>query len=201
MKTAKNLRYNLAVKITFTTFTSANATVKETLQGFKSYIKNFVNITCKNPKIEELILLSYDSCNAINTGKGNFFLFLKFFVNSSVIRDDIEARLNMFVSTSAKWDLSETTSSNVTVSRSESALLLPLLMWKLDKRTHCFVEEENLEVGLTEYFDVDVSPLLICQSLIIKDYEFGVDWTSIRNEYAYKGLKCHHLTLMHTMMV
>lgn len=107
----------------------------------------------------------------------------------------------MFVSTSAKWDLSETTSSNVTVSRSESALLLPLLMWKLDKRTHCFVEEENLEVGLTEYFDVDVSPLLICQSLIIKDYEFGVDWTSIRNEYAYKGLKCHHLTLMDTMMV
>lgn len=184
-----NLRYTLAVKITFTTLAYVNATVKQTLEVFKNHIKNFVNATCKNPKIEKIILLHHDSCNTVISSQAEVSLFFTFFVNSSVNRDEIEEQLNMFTSASANWDLLETITLNVTVSRSEYALLLPLLMWKLDKRTHCFVQEERPELGPTEFLNVVVSPLLICQSLILKDYEFGVDWTSIRDEYVYKGLQ------------
>ncbi|XP_052680162.1 uncharacterized protein LOC128160909 [Crassostrea angulata] len=188
-KMTTNLRYTLAVKITFTTLAYVNATVKQTLEVFKNHIKNFVNATCKNPKIEKIILLHHDSCNTVISSQAEVSLFFTFFVNSSVNRDEIEEQLNMFTSASANWDLLETITLNVTVSRSEYALLLPLLMWKLDKRTHCFVQEERPELGPTEFLNVVVSPLLICQSLILKDYEFGVDWTSIRDEYVYKGLQ------------
>lgn len=104
------------------------------------HVKNILNETCRNPNIEEFVLLTYNNCETITPKDGELFLFLTVFINTSVVRDDVEEKLILFTETNAIWRLStDGMLFTVNMSRSETALLIPMLMWQLDQNTHCFV--------------------------------------------------------------
>lgn len=166
-----------------------NSTVQRTLQKLMKHVKNILNETCRNPNIEEFVLLTYNNCETITPKDGELFLFLTLFINTSVVRDDVEEKLILFTETNAIWRLStDGMLFTVNMSRSETALLIPMLMWQLDQNTHCFVRINLRTVGPSEYRNVIISPLLKCQSLQFEGSEFGMNWDGLQIEHSYTGL-------------
>ncbi|XP_048742845.2 G-protein coupled receptor Mth-like [Ostrea edulis] len=123
------------------------------------------------------------------------------FINDTVNRDEMEHKLLSFTDSRVDWNLSDMLAQdwngsimNIRVSRSLQSLFLPSFLWKLDKKTHCFVLEENLSHGPAVYRNVLVNPLLTCKQVIVKDGDFGVGWTNIATKYSFLGFSIspHH---------
>lgn len=138
--------------------------------------------------IENLIMMSSNSCSALNVRNGDLLLYLEVFESLYYInRDDVETKLILFTNTSSNWTLGDHSKVAVTISKSDEALMLPYLALKLGRTTNCFIEAVSRVIFTTVFKNVLVSPLLRCRQIRLHGDEFGVNWTHTRNKYTYFG--------------
>uniref|UniRef100_K1QYB2 Latrophilin receptor-like protein A n=1 Tax=Magallana gigas TaxID=29159 RepID=K1QYB2_MAGGI len=138
--------------------------------------------------IDNLIMMSSNSCGALNVRNGDLLLYLEVFESLYYInRDDVETKLILFTNTSSNWTLGDHSKVTVTISKSDEALMLPYLALKLGRTPNCFIEAVSRVSFITVFKNVLVSPLLRCRQIRLHGDEFGVDWTHTRNKYTYFG--------------
>ncbi|XP_048741240.2 adhesion G protein-coupled receptor E3-like [Ostrea edulis] len=192
---ASNLRYTWALKLEFINLALINTTVKESITKIRNFISQNIHILFNTYVfVEDFISMSRIGCSDVFSKNGEVLLYLKMFINDTVNRDEMEHKLLSFTDSRVDWNLSDMLAQdwngsimNVRVSRSPQSLFLPSFLWKLDKKTHCFVQAENLSHGPAVYRNVLVNPMLTCKQVIVKDGDFGVAWTKIGTKYSFLG--------------
>lgn len=182
-----SLRYTLSLKINFALFSENNYSHNVLLWNLRDHITSTMEkILSHGVFIEDLIIMSSYSCNALNVRNGDLLLYLKVFENSfSLQRDDVETELIRFTNTSTNWTLGDNFEVFVQISRSDEALTLPYLALKLSRTLNCFIQAIRRSSSYTIFRNILVSPILKCQQLQLEGNEFGVDWTHIRKKYSH----------------
>ncbi|XP_062611906.1 uncharacterized protein LOC134273720 [Saccostrea cucullata] len=146
-------------------------------QIYDSSQKTCKNLTCFPGKTQ-----MNDTCVALLASTQNLRYTLP-----KVIRNDLEIKLIEFTQLSTNWTLVDDIVVNVELSRSEKALSLPYLVWKVHK-SQCIVLSDKKKCGSGMFKNALVSPLLRCKQVELKGNEFGVHWTKLRSTFSYLGL-------------
>lgn len=161
--------------------------MKSTL-GYLSY-QFFARTLNTDVFIEEIILMGTEACSTAFYNLRNIYLYIKFFIDQYIQREQVENALLNFTHTYS--DLVHhfySLGKFADVALNQQSIYLPLLLGKFDKNTTCVVLFKNDTYVHKLYRNTIVSPLLSCKQFEVHNNEFGIDWANMKEEFSFPGL-------------